>query len=95
MCATFGTGVGSACVVDIGDQKTAVSCVEDGLSQPATRIVMQYGGADITGRFHWLLTRCGFPYAECRLNNRMDARLMQELKETYCHLEQAKFYTTD
>ena len=25
----------------------------------------------------------------------MDARLMQELKETYCHLEQAKFYTTD
>ena len=88
VCATFGTGVGSACVVDIGDQKTAVSCVEDGLSQPATRLVMQYGGSDITRCFHWLLARCGFPYRECRLNNRMDALFMQELKEAYCHLEQ-------
>ena len=41
MCATFGTGVGSACVVDVGDQKTSISCVEDGLSQPATRLVMR------------------------------------------------------
>ena len=37
MCATFGAGVSSACVVDIGDQKTAVCCVEDGLSQKNTR----------------------------------------------------------
>jgi len=88
VCATFGTGVGSACVVDVGDQKTAVSCVEDGLSQSATRLVMQYGGSDITRCFHWLLARCCFPYRECRLNNRMDALFLQELKETYCHLEQ-------
>jgi len=88
VCATFGTGIGSACVVDVGDQKTSVSCVEDGLSQPATRLVMQFGGADITRCFHWLLVRCGFPYRECRLNNRMDAMFMQELKEAYCHLEQ-------
>ena len=88
MCATFGTGVGSACVVDIGDQKTAVSCVEDGLSQPATRLVMQYGSSDVTRCFHWLLARCSFPYRECRLNDRMDAMFMQELKENYCHLEQ-------
>lgn len=88
VCATFGTGVGCACVVDVGDQKTAVSCVEDGLSQPATQLVMQYGGADVTRSFHWLLARCSFPYRECRLNNRMDALFMQQLKETYCHLEQ-------
>ena len=88
MCATFGTGVGSACVVDIGDQKTSVSCIEDGLSQPATRLVMHYGGSDITRCFHWLLARCGFPYQECRLSNRMDALFLQELKESYCHLEQ-------
>lgn len=37
VCATFGAGVSSACVVDIGDQKTAISCVEDGLSQKKSR----------------------------------------------------------
>ncbi len=34
-------------MVDIGDQKTSVSCVEDGISQPETRIHLDYGGSDI------------------------------------------------
>ena len=37
VCATFGAGVPSACVVDIGDQKTSVCCVDDGMSQTSTR----------------------------------------------------------
>ncbi len=37
MCATFGAGVPSACVIDVGDQKTSVSCVEDGISHKQTR----------------------------------------------------------
>jgi len=35
-------------VVDMGDQKTSISCVEDGISHPETRIHLDYGGADIT-----------------------------------------------
>lgn len=38
MAATFGAGLGYACVVDVGDQKTSVSCVEDGISHPSTRV---------------------------------------------------------
>jgi actin-related protein len=34
--------------VDVGDQKTSVSCVEDGISHPETRIHLDYGGADVT-----------------------------------------------
>ncbi|KAF2347925.1 Actin family [Trinorchestia longiramus] len=37
VAATFGSGVGSACVVDVGDQQTSVSCVEDALSIPSSR----------------------------------------------------------
>ena len=37
----------SACVVDLGDQKTSISCVEDGISHPETRIHLDYGGSDI------------------------------------------------
>jgi actin-related protein 8 len=40
VCATFGAGVSSACVVDIGDQKVSVSCVEDGNSTKNTRYVV-------------------------------------------------------
>ena len=39
VAATFGAGLGAACVVDLGDQKTSVSCVEDALSQRATRVL--------------------------------------------------------
>ena len=37
VCATFGSGIASACVVDVGDQKTSVTCVEDGISYKETR----------------------------------------------------------
>ena len=41
-------GIGYACIVDVGDQKTSVSCVEDGISHPDTRMHLDYGGSDIT-----------------------------------------------
>lgn len=37
VCATFGAGVGSACVIDVGDQKTTICCVDDGLAIPTSR----------------------------------------------------------
>ncbi|XP_048404163.1 actin-related protein 8 isoform X2 [Stegostoma tigrinum] len=37
ICATFGSGLSSACVVDVGEQKTSVCCVEDGVSHRNTR----------------------------------------------------------
>ena len=44
VAATFGCGVGTACVVDCGHSKTSVSCVEDGISHAATRVRLPYGG---------------------------------------------------
>ncbi|KAJ8949260.1 hypothetical protein NQ318_022773 [Aromia moschata] len=38
VAATFGSGLSYACVVDVGDQKTSVSCVEDGICHPNTRV---------------------------------------------------------
>lgn len=40
MAATFGSGLSYACVVDIGDQKTSVSCVEDGICHFNTRVII-------------------------------------------------------
>lgn len=47
VAATFGSGLGYACVVDVGHGKTSVSCVEDGISQSNTRIRLRYGGGNI------------------------------------------------
>lgn len=38
VAATFGAGLGYACVVDVGDQKTSISCVEDAISHRTTRV---------------------------------------------------------
>jgi actin-related protein 8 len=38
VCASFGAGISCATVVDVGDQKISVSCVEDGTSFPQSRV---------------------------------------------------------
>nr|SVE93502.1 EOG090X02LT [Scapholeberis mucronata] len=86
VAATFGAGLGAACVVDLGDQKTSISCVEDALSQRATRIRLDYGGADVTQSFYYLLQKAGFPYKNCQPHHPLDGALLTRLKESYCHL---------
>ncbi|XP_062612394.1 actin-related protein 8-like [Saccostrea cucullata] len=88
VCATFGSGVSSACVVDIGDQKTSVCCVEDGISHRNTRVTMDYGGSDITRCFHHMIQRSGINLRELDAQNTVDCLLLQEMKETYCTLDQ-------
>ncbi|XP_061913892.1 actin-related protein 8 isoform X2 [Entelurus aequoreus] len=88
VCATFGSGLSSACVVDVGDQKTSLCCVEDGVSHRNSRLSLAYGGSDVTRIFFWLLQRAGFPYRDCQLSNRLDCQLLQHIKETLCHLDQ-------
>ncbi|XP_030753391.1 actin-related protein 8 [Sitophilus oryzae] len=84
--ATFGSGLSYACVVDVGDQKTSVSCVEDGICHPNTRVRLEYGGGDITQIFYWLLQKCAFPYKECDDQNKLDSMLLRKLKEEFCHV---------
>ncbi|XP_041128896.1 actin-related protein 8-like [Polyodon spathula] len=88
VCATFGSGLSSACVIDVGDQKTSVCCVEDGVSHRNSRLCLAYGGVDVTRCFFWLMQRAGFPYRECQLSSKTDCLLLQQLKENFCHLEQ-------
>ncbi|XP_023307114.2 actin-related protein 8 [Lucilia cuprina] len=87
VAATFGAGLGYACVVDVGDQKCSISCVEDGISQPDTRVRLGYGGGDVTQVFYALLRKCCFPYKDCNIEDDYDdAVLLMNLKEKFCHL---------
>lgn len=84
--ATFGAGIGSACVVDIGDQKTAISCVEDGISHKMTRLRMDYGGGDVCQALSWMFHKSAFPYKNWNENVPRDVILMRNLYEHFCHV---------
>uniref|UniRef100_A0A672MU69 Actin related protein 8 n=1 Tax=Sinocyclocheilus grahami TaxID=75366 RepID=A0A672MU69_SINGR len=88
VCAMFGSGLSSACVMDVGDLKTSVCCVEDGVSHRSSRLCLAYGSSDVTQCFFWLMQRAGFPFRECQLGNKLECILLQQLKESFCHLYQ-------
>jgi actin-related protein 8 len=89
MAATFGAGYTQACVVDVGAQKTSISCVEDGLCIEDSRINLKSGGFDVTETFIKMMLYDSFPYQEINLRRRYDFLLAEELKIKYCTLSQA------
>lgn len=89
MAATFGAGYTQACVVDVGAQKTSVTCVEDGLCIDDSRINLKYGGWDITDTFMKMMLYDNFPYQDINLRRRYDFLLAEELKIKHCTMSQA------
>ncbi|CAG2103035.1 unnamed protein product [Medioppia subpectinata] len=85
VCATFGAGLSTACVVDVGHEKTSICCIEDGFGSRNTRLTLEYGGSDITQVFHYLLKQKTFPY-ECKPETRVGALFLEGLKQKLCHL---------
>ncbi|TNY24394.1 nucleus protein [Rhodotorula diobovata] len=79
--ATFGAGYSSACVIDIGSRTSTITCVEEGLVLPETRMVLDFGGDDITHFLMTLLHRLSFPYKEVDLAKWYDWVVVEELKE--------------
>ena len=39
MCAAYCAGLSTCCVVNVGDEVTHISCIEEGMSNPNTRFV--------------------------------------------------------
>jgi actin-related protein 8 len=89
MAATFGAGYTQACVVDVGAQKTSVTCVEDGLCIEDSRINLRYGGYDMTETFIKMMLYDNFPYQDINLRRRYDFLLAEELKIKHCTMSQA------
>lgn len=89
LAASFGAGVMTACIVDIGDQKTSVSCVEDGMIVENSRVNLKMGGQDITNLFVRMMLYNHFPYADINLKRRYDYLLAEELKQKLLTMTEA------
>lgn len=89
LAATYGAGYTNACIVDIGAQKTSIACVEDGMLIEDSRINLKYGGYDVTETFIKMMLHDHFPYADINLKRRYDFLLAEELKISFCTMNQA------
>lgn len=86
IAASFGAGFSTACIVDIGAQKTSICCVEDGMCIEDARINLKYGGYDVTDTFVKMMLFDKFNYSNFNLVRRHDFLLAEELKAKYTTL---------
>lgn len=88
VCATFGAGLSSGCVVHLGSDRAAISCVDEGLIIAESRMSLHYGGQDVSRFFMQLLKKANFPYKAFDIDKRLaDYWLADQLKERLCTLE--------
>ena len=88
LCTSFGAGISTACVVDIGAQSTKISCVDEGQVVPDSRITLNIGGDDVTFLLTELLLNSAFPYHDVDLSVTRDWLLMEDLKQRICTLSE-------
>jgi actin-related protein 8 len=86
LAATFGAGFSTACIVDMGAQKTTVCCIEDGMCFEESRVNLKFGGYDVTETFIKMMLYDRFNYEEINLMRRHDFLLAEELKEKFTSL---------
>ncbi|KAI9440349.1 hypothetical protein H4582DRAFT_1936346 [Lactarius indigo] len=86
LAATYGAGISSACVVDIGATTVSIACVDEGMVVPETRIFLNMGGDYITEFLYVLLDRICFPYRDINLARSYDWIVMEDLKSRLCTL---------
>lgn len=89
LASTFGSGLGSACVVDIGAEQTSIALVEDGFLLSDSKISLDYGADHLIPLFAAFLQEYDFPYRELSLMRPADYDLLTELKERTCTLDEA------
>ncbi|EEB06568.1 actin-like protein Arp8 [Schizosaccharomyces japonicus yFS275] len=89
LCTSFGAGMSTACIVDVGAQRTSVSCVDEGVVIANSRINLHYGGDDLTILLMKLLTRNQFPLPQLDLSRPSDWSMAESIKTQYCTVNEA------
>ncbi|XP_009394524.2 actin-related protein 9 isoform X1 [Musa acuminata AAA Group] len=93
LAATFGNGLSTACVVNIGAQVTSVICIEDGVALPSTVLTLPYGGEDISRCLLWLQRyhQTWPPIQTNPLVKPIDMFMLNKIKESYCQIREGEY----
>lgn len=88
VCACFGAGLSSATVVHVGEVTTQVSCVDDGVVLPISRINLKYGLEDVRRYMFYQLYQHGLPFREMARLTPWHQRWMKELARSLLSLSE-------
>lgn len=90
IAAVFGSGLSTACVVNMGAQVTSVICIEDGGALPTTQMNLRFGGEDISRCLLWTQRhqQTWPPIRTDALSKPVDLLMLNRLKETYCLIKE-------
>ncbi|KAJ8763322.1 hypothetical protein K2173_001460 [Erythroxylum novogranatense] len=91
-CCSFGNGLSTACVVNIGAQVSSVICIEDGVALPNTGNTLPFGGEDLSRCLLWT-QRHHQTWPQIRtdiLTKPMDLLMLNRLKESYCEIKEGE-----
>lgn len=80
VAATYGAGMSSAVVVDIGST-TKITCVDEGVPLDITRIELKLGAIDVEEVFSRAISQRTFPYKEIAGPQQWNVNLRQHLVE--------------
>jgi actin-related protein 8 len=88
--ASFGLGVSTGCIVDIGANTTHICCVDDGVVLEDTRITLDYGVADAVRFWGKSLVAQQFSKPDIDLQKLKDWKLMENLFADHCTFDDSK-----
>ncbi|KAI9028022.1 hypothetical protein DFJ74DRAFT_516349 [Hyaloraphidium curvatum] len=84
LAATFAAGYSQNCIVDMGEGKTSVTIVEDGLMVPDTRLIARYGCYDVFILLVHFLTQVSLPFHRPLFHGLVNDRIvLDEIMEKY------------
>lgn len=84
LSASFGLGVSTGCIVDIGSNNIHICCVDEGMIVEDSRIVLNYGLNDVIKFWCKLLIQQQFPKININLNKLKDWKLIENLFFEHC-----------
>ena len=89
LSATFGNGVSTSCVVNIGTQVASVLCIEDGVAVPVTGVTLSFGEDDISRCLLWVQQhRQTWPPTDTDpIAKPIDLIMLNKLKEAQCKIK--------
>ncbi|KAG0691083.1 actin-like protein arp8 [Pichia californica] len=77
MSASFGLGLSTGCIVDIGSSSIHICCIDDGSILEDTRVSLDYGMSDVIRFWGKSLIQQQFPYTKVNFENLKDWKLIE------------------
>lgn len=90
LCASFGLGLSTGCIVDIGNNNIHICCVDEGVVIEDSRITLDYGISDVVRLWGKMLINQQFPLYNINFQNIKDWELLENIFKDHVTFDDSK-----